>query len=198
MLGGSPRELPTFPNIEAEIGYHPARFLDRSATSQDSIGDTSELALARATIRGIDDIETIRAWIEVEVFLGRNDGSPRQQVIAWLNQRQAALQNTGTQQTEKSTETPEAPTETEDSATVDTETNGNDAVLELTPTAATTTSASTVATDGGGPPSTPRCPEPDCHAKLVREDVGDKTAFWCSFCGSFKEPLTQETGEAVA
>jgi len=48
----------------------------------------------RARIQGIRSREVVRAWLKVETSLGR-DACPRQEVIRWLNQRDAALKDRG-------------------------------------------------------------------------------------------------------
>lgn len=88
MRGGASQTYPSFPEIEALLGYNPARFLDHEDSAP--IGDTSELTLAKARINGITDIDTIQAWLTIETNLDRG---PRQTVVKWLNQRQAALQD---------------------------------------------------------------------------------------------------------
>lgn len=77
------------PDIEETLGYNPARFLDQRVGKD---GCTKDLT-AKALIRGIEDIETIRAWIAVEVDLGRADGGPRREIIKWLNRQQAQLED---------------------------------------------------------------------------------------------------------
>lgn len=91
----SSRDRPEFPEIEAEIGEDPARFLfvgevteHGDALAVDELGDSPPLALAITRIRGIRDLDVIQAWISVEAELG-----PRQQVMKELNQQKARLQD---------------------------------------------------------------------------------------------------------
>ena len=81
---------PRYPAVEAEIGEDPARFLwTRSTDGRDTgQGDSPELALAMARIRGIRSPATVQAWINVEADL---DIGPRKHIIAALNRRKSAL-----------------------------------------------------------------------------------------------------------
>lgn len=188
MMWGGSQDYPSFPEIESQIGYNPARFLDHEIETTECTKDLTVTGL----IRGIQDIAMVRAWITVEVALerGRNDG-PRQQVIKWLNRRQAQIETDTTDSPSTTAGDKSRPTATEHASTKPasdgtpepalTETtadaiNGND-----TDEAATTA----VATDGGAPdPDTsPQCP--DCHGKLPTETVDDEAA-WCAYCGALK------------
>lgn len=81
---------PAFPEINAQLSYNPARFL---VPTDDDVDELPWQTRVKAFIRGMTDVETVRAWIEVEIALGRGpDGGPRKQVITWLNQRQAAIE----------------------------------------------------------------------------------------------------------
>ncbi len=179
-------DYPSHPEIEDKLGCNPARFLDIEIRKD---GCTKDLT-AKALIRGIEDIETIRAWIEVEVALerGHNDG-PRQRVITWLNRRQAQLEDDADAPSTVTADNGTPPSATvEVPSTVDSEPASDDDPTEPTSAAGETTpdTAATVATDGGAPSSPPICP--DCRGELTREEIGDEVAHWCSYEGQFKEP----------
>ena len=80
-----------FPQIVQEIGEDPARFLDAPLLEPDREG-ASPFLLAKARVRGIDRVDVLQAWIDVEVALERG---PREPVIALLNQRKAELGELG-------------------------------------------------------------------------------------------------------
>jgi hypothetical protein len=86
---GSDRE--EFPEIAAEIGEDPARFLDQPL-APDRIGDMTRLSLAKARIRGIDKKLVARYWLEVEHRLERG---PRESIVERLEQRARQLQEHG-------------------------------------------------------------------------------------------------------
>lgn len=189
MRGGNTRSYPSFPDIEDQLGYNPARFLDVSADAQDSIGETSELVMAESVIQGIEDVETIQAWFTVEAQLDRG---PRRKVIDWLDQRKSALQGPetqadGTEQEHESSSddtTQVIPEETpsDEDATVGEEENTTGG----TATAATNAPAS-VATDGGTASlSDPTCSE--CGDDLTPEEIAGKLGYWCPRCSDFREP----------
>jgi hypothetical protein len=67
-------DRPRYPDIQAEIGEDPARYLHH----------VDETTFAR--IRGIADSAVLDAWYSVEEDIG-----PRRRVIAALNARRAAL-----------------------------------------------------------------------------------------------------------
>lgn len=71
---GQTADRPTYPSIEDKIGEDPARYLH----------DLDQTAFSR--IRGIQDEETIDAWVRVEADLG-----PRKPVMAALYQQRARL-----------------------------------------------------------------------------------------------------------
>ncbi|WP_181685837.1 hypothetical protein [Halorhabdus salina] len=110
----SSRDRVECPDIAEEIGHDPARFLDRDLAEsehyrldidRDSSGSVVDCrlvpdqhcstgaALVKAVINGIDHLDVIDAWIEVETQ--RLDRGPRESVIALLNQRRAELQEIG-------------------------------------------------------------------------------------------------------
>lgn len=64
-------ERERFPEIEAAIGEDPARFLDTTL-----VDDRRELVVAR--IRGIDGLDVVDAWIQVEQALDRDRESVRE------------------------------------------------------------------------------------------------------------------------
>jgi hypothetical protein len=71
-----------FPEIQAEINEDPARYLDKE--------DPGETYRSRA--EGIDFLDVVDAWIQVEAALDRG---PRKPVIARLNPRKAWLEEHG-------------------------------------------------------------------------------------------------------
>lgn len=81
-------EREQFPQVAAEIGEDPARFLDVPLVAPDQLG-SSPFELAAARIAGIDDIDTARAWLRVEAELERG---PRKGVVQRLNRRKAELE----------------------------------------------------------------------------------------------------------
>ena len=90
MIGGPSRDRETFPSLKDEIGEDPARYLD--------VDRVSDLELARARIRGIDFIAVIRAWKAVERNLAANgvvSEHHRSTVMAWLDEREAELEEIG-------------------------------------------------------------------------------------------------------
>jgi hypothetical protein len=198
MQDGDTRSLPAFGEIEARLGYNPARYLDQPAQSK--IGDTSPLATTEALIRGMDDVDTVRAWLTVEVELGRGtDGGPRQAVITWLNQRQAQLEDAEDQSAEAPSDHDESNHEVADDGThADA---GEDEDEDETPshapsdtetdvTVTADTGADAVLADGGTTEETPTCAE--CQTELNREEIADKTGYWCPQCRDFREPAETE------
>lgn len=195
MLRGSTREVPTFSDIEADLGYNPARFLQtQSSDGHTSIGDTSELAMAQAVIRGIDDIETIRAWIEVEVELGcGQNGGPRQHVIKQLHQQQRQIKGNADNASPPAEGDGEAqsPTGEVENATVGAETVSNDGTAESATqpdTSSVDMTTSAVATDGGTePPPDPTCS--NCGGDLKPEKIAGRLGYWCANESDFREPV---------
>lgn len=99
------------PDIKAEIGEDPARWLDCDLTARTQTRlqpdnsprkakyklvtdtDTSTRGkMLRARIRGIDSLAVLRHWFEVE---NRLDRGPRQQVLDLLHQRADYLKEAG-------------------------------------------------------------------------------------------------------
>ncbi|WP_254823101.1 MULTISPECIES: hypothetical protein [Haloglomus] len=75
--------------IAAEIGEDPGRWLDRDLVERaPGHTDRTMQRAVHARIQGIRSREVIDAWQTVEVRLERG---PRQQVMAWLNQRDQQL-----------------------------------------------------------------------------------------------------------
>jgi len=95
----SGRDLPEFPNIEEDLGYNPARFLDWrlvGAGPADSDIGNGRLMLLKAKIRGVDRIAVLRAFEAVErnPRVGPEEG-PRSGVIQLLHQREDQLSERG-------------------------------------------------------------------------------------------------------
>lgn len=80
-----------FPEVAAQIGEDPARFLDRPILG-DGVGDSTPLGLAMARIRGIDRLPVVARWLEVENQLERG---PREQVVEALEARGRTLKEEG-------------------------------------------------------------------------------------------------------
>jgi len=82
----------SFPVLQEQIGEDPGRYLDCDLVGPDV--DDGRVMLVRARIRGIDSIETVRAWIAVERRLGHGpaDG-PREGIIRLLDQREERLED---------------------------------------------------------------------------------------------------------
>jgi len=90
MMGGKSRDRETFPRVAEDIGEDPARYLD--------VDRIEDLQLARARIRGIDFLGVLRAWRAVERNLSENgvvSEHHRQQVMSWLDEREAVLEEVG-------------------------------------------------------------------------------------------------------
>ncbi|WP_199243651.1 hypothetical protein [Haloplanus rallus] len=90
MIGGPSTDRERFPALEEDIGEDPARYLD--------VDRVADLELARARIRGIDFLATLRAWKAVERNLsdrGVVSEHHRQQVMEWLDEREAELEEIG-------------------------------------------------------------------------------------------------------
>jgi hypothetical protein len=193
MQGGNTRSYPAFPEIEDQLGYNPARFLDQPQSVPDHISETSPMATVQAFIRGMDESETIRAWIAVEVALGRGEnGGPRTDVADWLYDRREQIEGDTVHSTETHADGGETE-EDEDEDEDDSETTETpiepDAPSETDATGSTTSAATPLAADGGTCDD-PTCP--DCHTALTREEIAGKTGFWCPQCQDFQEPVTTE------
>ena len=81
--------------IRARIGADPGRWLDRALVERGpSHTDRTMRRAVHARISGIRSREVLKAWQTVECRLNR-EACPRQQIIAWLNQRDAALRERG-------------------------------------------------------------------------------------------------------
>jgi hypothetical protein len=90
MIGGRSRDRERFPALQEEISEDPARYLD--------VDRIEGLRLARARIRGIDFFAVLRAWRAVERNLVANgvvSEHHRQQVMEWLDEREAELEEIG-------------------------------------------------------------------------------------------------------
>jgi hypothetical protein len=169
---------PAFPEITQQLGYNPARFLMPTADEMDEL---SWATRAKAFIRGMEDVETVRAWIEVEVALEQGaHGGPRKKVIRWLNQRQAAIEGR---------DVPVDETAHTDAAVRDETTEPVDEPDTPTPSNAVNT-ATALAADGGTSETTPSCPE--CQGECIREEIADKIGYWCPACEEFRAPGTME------
>lgn len=91
--GNSAPDREEFPEVAEQIGEDPARFLDKPlAPDFLSGGDTTPLALAKARIRGIDRLEVVARWLEVEHQLDRG---PRESIVEKLEQRGRVLKEHG-------------------------------------------------------------------------------------------------------
>jgi len=93
------RDLPEFPNIEEDLRYNPARFLDWQLTGagpNDSDVGNGRVMLLKAKVRGIDRIRVLRAFEAVERNdrVGPKDG-PRSGVLQLLHQREDKLREIG-------------------------------------------------------------------------------------------------------
>lgn len=90
MMGGKSRDRERFPGLAEDIGEDPARYLD--------VDRIDDLELARARIRGVDFLATLRAWRAVERNLSERDvvsEHHRQRVMEWLDEREAELEEIG-------------------------------------------------------------------------------------------------------
>jgi hypothetical protein len=76
-------------DIAADIGEDPGRWLDRDLVERGpGHTDRTMQRAVHARIQGIRSREVLDGWQSVEVRLDRG---PRQQVMAWLNQRDQEL-----------------------------------------------------------------------------------------------------------
>jgi hypothetical protein len=196
MQGGNTQSYPAFPEIEAALGYNPARFLDQPQSVPDHICDTSPMATVQAFINGMDESETIRAWIEVEAALGRGEnGGPRTDVADWLYDRREQIEEDTDAQSEATLSNHEAlahqagEDETHADAGEDrdelTETLTEPDTPNETDAAVDATSADAGLAADGGTTRDPTCPV--CQADLTREEIAGKTGYWCPMCEDFQE-----------
>jgi hypothetical protein len=179
MRRGTTDAIPAFPEIKDQLGYNPARFL---VPTDDAMDEMSWTTRAKAFIDGMDDVETVRAWLTVEAALEQGaNGGPRKKVIRWLNHRQAAIEGR---------DIPVDDTTPTDASSRDEATESVDKPDPPTPSNEENT-ATAVAADGGATPeTTPICPE--CHGECTREEIAGKIGFWCPACGEFREPVAME------
>ena len=90
----------TFPAVADEIGEDPARFLDKPILAPGQEG-SSPMLTAKARIRGIESLDVLDGWFEVETSLDRG---PRKKVISMLNQRRAHLRDQSDVETDASSQ----------------------------------------------------------------------------------------------
>lgn len=182
-MRGQARDYPSFPEIKAQIGYNPARFLDHEIKNASCTKDLTVESL----IRGIQDVDTIRAWLTVEADLGRGRrGGPRQRVVKWLNRRQVQIENDET--------IPSATTT--DSATGGSEAASDEELTEPVSDSRETASngAATTASDPEPVPD-PTCPI--CGDPLVPEEIAGQVGYWCCECHDFREPASEPPSPSV-
>ncbi|MWG36199.1 hypothetical protein [Halomarina oriensis] len=163
------RDVQRYGHYTEEIGHNPARFLATRSESGRATGegDSPELALAKSVIKGIDDTATLDAWQAVEVDLGRNDGGPRQLVMAWLNRRRDVLEGNAVDNVEAGLAT----------APVDVE-------YDSVPESRTETKPPVAMADGGSDEKL--CGA--CQATLEREELDDQVGWWCPVCSDYSQP----------
>jgi hypothetical protein len=76
--------------IAADIGADPGRWLDRELVESGPRHTDQTLKRAvHARIKGMRSLAVVEAWLTVETRLERG---PRQEIVAWLNRRKAALE----------------------------------------------------------------------------------------------------------
>jgi hypothetical protein len=215
MRGGRTRDVPAFDEIRDEFGVesNPARFLATEDPEGLDIrqGDTPELALAKARIRGIETVEEIRCWQQIELELGLNDGGPRKIVLSWLNRRQSVLEgdydsnaDAGLVQERPDHDDPvgggrddqdadirdrgDDQGEGEGENTADPVDESDRAASEVAVDSASNADVDgtgAVAADGGS--DDPLCSE--CQSSLNREELAGQVGYWCSACSDFTEPV---------
>lgn len=82
------------PELSAEYGENPARFLQASIQMDVGDGTTGELMFAR--IRGIETVSLVRYWVAMERRLASMEGrDPRDRVLQALAQRERYLEEHG-------------------------------------------------------------------------------------------------------
>jgi len=86
--GSSSTDRARFPDLRDHLGEDPARFLDQPLFGTHS----NPGRLMRDRIRGIDEVEVVRAWRAVERNLDRG---PRDKVLEWLDEREDELEEIG-------------------------------------------------------------------------------------------------------
>ena len=179
MRRGQTDTYPSVPEVEDQLGYNPARFLVPSDNEMDEL---SWKTRTQAFIRGMDDVETVRAWLTVEAALelGAN-GGPRKKVIRWLNHRQAVIEGRDVSVVD---------TEDTDTLARDETTEPVDELGTPTPSNEGNTATALAADGGATPETTPTCPE--CQGECTREEITGKIGFWCPSCGEFREPVAME------
>lgn len=159
-MSQSSSDYPEFPEVEEQLGYNPARFLDQVGKT----GKTKELT-AKGLIRGLESVEHCRMWINVEADL--HDG-PRKQVARWIGSRQVELKHPDgieeseiedRENVEEIEETSEEPTEESESEPTEVE-----AIENL------------------------RCPT--CGHDLTEEILAGQRGYWCHECRDFQEPAS--------
>ncbi|WP_058366661.1 hypothetical protein [Haloparvum sedimenti] len=83
-----------FPDMAAQYGENPARFLSLSLEPDGGDGSSGELILAR--IRGLETIEMCGFWLGVERALAnKHDREPRARIERALRDRKAELEAQG-------------------------------------------------------------------------------------------------------
>jgi len=210
MRGGRTRDVPEFDEIrdEFDVASNPARFLATEDPEGLDInqGDTPELALAKARIHGIETVDEIRCWQQIEVELGLNDGGPRKIVLSWLNRRQSVLEgdydsNADAGLVQERPDHDGSVGGNRDDQDADIQGHGDDQgeregentadpVDEADPAASEVAVAAAsndepVAADGGS--DDPLCSE--CQSALKREELAGQVGYWCSACSDFVEPM---------
>jgi hypothetical protein len=218
MRGGCTRDVPEFAEIreEYDVASNPARFLateDSEGLSIRAGGETPELALAKARIRGIETLAEIRCWQQIEVELGLNDGGPRKIVLSWLNRRQSVLEedyedNADAGLVQERPDHGDSVAGDHDDQDADIQDrvddqgegegeNTADPVDESDRAAsggavdaasnADVDGTGAVAADGGS--DDPLCSS--CQSTLEREELAGQVGYWCSACSDFTEPMEE-------
>jgi hypothetical protein len=178
MRRGKTDAYPAFPEITQQLGYNPARFL---VPTDDAVDELSWKTRTKAFIRGMDAVETVHAWIEVEVALELGNDGPRKKVITWLNHRQAVIEGR---------DVPVDDTAHTDVSVRDETTEPVDKPGTPTPSNEESTATALAADGGATPETTPSCPE--CQGECTREGIADKIGYWCPACEEFRDPVAME------
>ncbi len=184
-------DYPAFPEIEAELGYNPARFLDHEIKTTSC---TTELTVT-SLIRGIEEISTIRAWIVVEVNLGRDDGGPRRAIITQLNRRQLQIEEAAAPSTTKNDRATTSAT-TEESTVANAERARDEEPSEpaLDAPESASNRAATIASDRE-PVAGPTCLV--CGNDLVPAEIAGQLEYWCGTCIAVHEPTETPLADAT-